>query len=167
MEFINIGPGELIFILVLMIILLGPVEMVRLARRAGLLIRDIKQSALWNEIRKIEREARDLPVQLVREAGFEEQMEEIRQSMRIPDEPIKPSEEQPGDARSPGTVPPRKTGKLRPPQQHRFPSGRSPQDDQKPSNENRAEAIIDSGKSIDTNLPTDESGKESKIEESN
>jgi Sec-independent protein translocase protein TatA len=115
MEIFNIGPGELIFIVLLMIILLGPVEMIRLIRRAGELIREAGQSALWKELRKIDREARELPFKLAREAGFEEQMKEIRRSTQVSLDLYNMPEKSPGEVRSPGT------GRLRPPQRRGAP----------------------------------------------
>lgn len=84
MEIFNIGPMELILIVLLMFILLGPTEMIRLTRQAGVLFRKASQSSLWKELKKFSNEVQELPTRLVREAGFEEQMEEIRQSTRIP-----------------------------------------------------------------------------------
>ena len=119
-EILNIGPMELVFILAMMILFLGPKDMARLARQAGAWIRSIRSSSLWNDIMKVDREIRDLPVQLAREAGFEEQMEEIRRSTQIPPLDINPipaadpAEESsiipktPGEVRSPGS-------RLRPP----------------------------------------------------
>lgn len=115
MEILNIGPLELIFILAMMILFLGPKDMARLARQAGESIRSIRRSSLWNDIMKFDREIRDLPVQLAREAGFEEQMEEIRRSTEIPPLEIGAAEaaalvpeKTPGEVRSPGS-------RLRPP----------------------------------------------------
>jgi Sec-independent protein translocase protein TatA len=116
MEIFNIGPGELIFIVVLMIILLGPIEMIRLTRRAGELIHAAGQSALWKDLQKLDREARELPYKLAREAGFDEQMEEIRKGTRISLDLYNMPEAPPGEVRSPGS------GRLRPPQRRGMPA---------------------------------------------
>jgi Sec-independent protein translocase protein TatA len=111
MEIFNIGHGELIFIVLLMIVLLGPLEMIQLARRTGEMIRKINQSALWKDLRKFEKEARELPVQLAREAGFEEQMAEIRRSTRIRMDLDRSPKKEAGEVRSPAAG-----GRLRRPQ---------------------------------------------------
>lgn len=74
---------ELIFILVLMILLLGPEGMKRTIRQIGELIRDVRQSSLWKDIQILIRETQDLPIRLAREAGFEEQLEEIKRETQI------------------------------------------------------------------------------------
>jgi sec-independent protein translocase protein TatB len=70
MEFLNIGIPELIVILVLMLILLGPDEMVKTARTIAITIRKIIRSPYWAEFMRVQSTIKDLPTQLVREAGL-------------------------------------------------------------------------------------------------
>lgn len=109
MEIFNIGPLEFLFILVLMILLLGPEGMKRGIWQIGKWVREARQSALWKDIRALIRETQDLPVRLVREAGFDEQIEEIHQiansTIDLYDTP----------ARLPGKVPSPGKRRLRPP----------------------------------------------------
>ncbi len=80
MNILGIGPLELIFIIIIMILVLGPQQMVTTARKAGVYIRKIVKSPMWGTIMDTSREIRDIPTRLVREAGLEEEMKEIRSS---------------------------------------------------------------------------------------
>ncbi len=80
MNILGIGPLELIFIIIIMILVLGPQQMVVTAKKAGALIRKIVKSPMWGTIMDTSREIRDIPTRLVREAGLEEEMREIRSS---------------------------------------------------------------------------------------
>jgi len=107
MEILNIGPMELVWILLLMFVLIGPQEMIRTAQRAGALIRRASQSPYWKAIKSSVREISDLPTRLAREAGFEELDAEIRKQNRIRIETMKrPANypRKPGEVRSSGTL---------------------------------------------------------------
>lgn len=80
MNFLGIGPLELIFIIIIMILVLGPQQMVTTARKAGALIRKVVKSPMWGTIMDTSREIREIPTRLVREAGLEEDLREIRSS---------------------------------------------------------------------------------------
>ncbi len=80
MNILGIGPLELIFIIIIMILVLGPQQMVTTARKAGVYIRKIVKSPMWGTIMDTSREIRDIPTRLVREAGLEEDLREIRSS---------------------------------------------------------------------------------------
>lgn len=72
MEILGLGIPEWLVFLALIILVVGPKDMVSFAQRAARLIRKASQSELWREFRATERELRDLPTQLIREAGIEE-----------------------------------------------------------------------------------------------
>jgi Sec-independent protein translocase protein TatA len=100
MQLFGIGPLELLFILVLMVLVLGPRGMLRAAREAGKWIRKLTRSPLWAEIVGTSREVRDLPARIIKEAGIEEEMEELRRSAKPPVFPqddffLHPQENQP------------------------------------------------------------------------
>ena len=80
MEILNIGPLELIIILALMFILLGPKEMVLTAHRIGAWVRSFLRSPMWREIWGISQDIRELPKKIVSESGLEETMEELKQT---------------------------------------------------------------------------------------
>jgi len=68
MDFLGIGPLELMLILVIALIVLGPNDMVKAGRTIGRFMRKVATSSTWQEVRKI----RYLPNKLMREAGLEE-----------------------------------------------------------------------------------------------
>jgi sec-independent protein translocase protein TatB len=81
MQIFGIGPLEFIFILVIMVLVLGPRGMVQAARETGKFIRKIVRSPLWRDIVGTSREIRNLPQKIVREAGIEKEVQELRESM--------------------------------------------------------------------------------------
>ncbi len=80
MNFLNFGPMEIAFILVIMIVVLGPKQMVELAQKLGAFIRKAVKSPLWTTIMDTSKELRELPTRLVREAGIEEDIKEIKKT---------------------------------------------------------------------------------------
>jgi sec-independent protein translocase protein TatB len=82
MQLFGIGPLELLLILIIAIIVLGPQGMVSAAREAGKFIRKVISSPLWREVVDTSNEIRDLPRKIVREVGIEKDIEDLRKSTR-------------------------------------------------------------------------------------
>ena len=80
MEFLGIGPLELLLIIVIAIIVLGPKGMIKAAHEMGVLIRKVARSPLWRDVMDTSREIRDIPQKIVREAGIEDDLEELRRT---------------------------------------------------------------------------------------
>lgn len=72
MEILGIGPLELLFILLIALIILGPGDMVKAGRTLGRLLRKIVTSSEYRMIQKASRELRYLPNRLMREASIED-----------------------------------------------------------------------------------------------
>jgi len=72
MNIFNIGIPELLFILVIMLIVMGPEEMAKSARSLARWVRKVSQTPTWRMVRETSQELRELPTQLLREAGLEE-----------------------------------------------------------------------------------------------
>jgi Sec-independent protein translocase protein TatA len=87
MQLFGIGPLEFLFILVITLLVLGPKGMVKAARDAGKSIRKLTRSPLWKEIVGTSREVRNLPAKIIKEAGIEEEVEELRRSALPPSFP--------------------------------------------------------------------------------
>lgn len=79
MEIFNVGPLELLFIILLAFVVLGPQGSVKAARQAGAWVYRVVHSPFWASMMKTSQEIRDIPRQIVREAGIEESLREIRQ----------------------------------------------------------------------------------------
>ena len=80
MQIFNIGPVELILIILIMFILLGPEGMIRTARQIGTWIWNLIKSPIWRDIMGYSREIRDLPTKIVRETGLDEDLKEIQKT---------------------------------------------------------------------------------------
>lgn len=82
MQLFGIGPLEFFLILIIAVIVLGPKGMVTAAREAGKMIRKLTRSPLWREIVDTSNELREMPGKIIREAGIEKDLEELRKSTR-------------------------------------------------------------------------------------
>ncbi len=80
MSLFGIGPLELIFILIIMILVLGPKNMVSAAKSLGVTLRKIVKSDLWTSIMDTSREIREIPTKLIRDAGIEEDLKSIKET---------------------------------------------------------------------------------------
>jgi Sec-independent protein translocase protein TatA len=78
MDFLGIGPLELLLIFVVILLVLGPKDMVKAGNTIGEFIRKVMKSDSWQAVRKASKEMRTLPNRLAREAGIQEFEKEIR-----------------------------------------------------------------------------------------
>jgi Sec-independent protein translocase protein TatA len=81
MEFLGVGPLELLLVFVLALILLGPREMVNTARKAAVAIRKVTQSDFWKDAVDSSREFRQLPTQIMKETGLDEELRKINSDL--------------------------------------------------------------------------------------
>jgi len=72
MNIFGIGPLEIIFVLIIGILVLGPEGMIEAGRKLGKFIRSIVRSSWWHNIRRGVSELQHLPQKLIREAELEE-----------------------------------------------------------------------------------------------
>ena len=77
MNFFNLGIGEILFILVIALIVVGPGNMVKTARDAGVLIRKVTKSPYWQEIWATKRELNEIPKMLAKEANLNETIKDL------------------------------------------------------------------------------------------
>jgi Sec-independent protein translocase protein TatA len=77
MNIFGIGPLEIIFVLIIGILVLGPEGMIEAGRKLGKSLRSIVRSTWWQNIRRGVNEIQHLPQRLMREAELEE-LKEIR-----------------------------------------------------------------------------------------
>jgi sec-independent protein translocase protein TatB len=83
MEILGIGWQELIFIVMIALIVLGPKDMEKAGRTIGRWLNQLVQSDGWKVFQKTSTELRNLPRNLMREANMEmkEAEKEIRRAM--------------------------------------------------------------------------------------
>lgn len=72
MELLGIGPLELIFVLVIALIIIGPKDMGKTARSIGRFLNRLYKSEGWRSFLQASRNLRSLPGRLAREAELEE-----------------------------------------------------------------------------------------------
>jgi sec-independent protein translocase protein TatB len=109
MEIFGIGASELIFILLIAIIVLGPKDMQKAGRTIGRWLNQLVRSDGWKVFQKTSAELRNLPRNLMREANMElgdvdQEIKEIRRTI----DP-RPSTARPNPAGKPKTDLPRST----------------------------------------------------------
>ncbi len=80
MEILGIGINELVFIVIIALIVLGPKDMQKAGKTIGKWLRDIVTSDGWKVFQQTSRELRTLPNRLMREAN--EELNEINNEMR-------------------------------------------------------------------------------------
>jgi Sec-independent protein translocase protein TatA len=72
MEILGIGPMELLFILVILLVVVGPRNLSSSARDIGRFLNRMYRSDTWRMMTEASRTLRNLPNQLAREAALEE-----------------------------------------------------------------------------------------------
>ena len=101
MEFLGIGPQELIFIVVIALVVLGPKDMQKAGRTIGRWLNQFVRSDTWKVFQRTSSELRNLPRNLMREANME-MMEAERDLRRAidprpnpPAPPVSPGQSEP------------------------------------------------------------------------
>jgi len=78
MDILGIGPLELLFIFVIVLIVLGPRDMVKTGQQIGNFLGNLMRSDFWKALQTAQREVRTLPNRLARESGLRELDEQLR-----------------------------------------------------------------------------------------
>ena len=72
MKFLNIGTLEFVFILLLILVVLGPRKTIKTAGELGALIKKVTRSKFWRDLVNTSEEIRDLPRKMMDEADLQE-----------------------------------------------------------------------------------------------
>ena len=80
MNFLGVGPFELLILAVIALLVLGPKGMADLGRKTGRLVRKITRSSVWQDIMNTSRDLNDLPAKIMRETDLEDEFKEIRKA---------------------------------------------------------------------------------------
>jgi sec-independent protein translocase protein TatB len=81
MNLFGIGALEIVFILIIALIIVGPKDIGKYARSAGRFLNRFYRSDTWRLVRDTSRNLRTLPNRLAREAALEE-LEDIKRSLQ-------------------------------------------------------------------------------------
>lgn len=96
MDFLGVGPLELLFVLLIALLVLGPHDIARFARKAGRFLNRLYRSEMWSTLNRASQEFRNLPNRLAREAALEDLDDTLRRE--ISGEGSAPSQKEPLDA---------------------------------------------------------------------
>ncbi len=81
MEIFGIGPLELLLILLLALIILGPKDMERIGKAAGQALNKLVKSDTWKTVRQASEKMKTLPNDLMREAELDELRKTFKDSL--------------------------------------------------------------------------------------
>jgi len=82
MKIFNLGISEIILIVILALIVLGPGNMVKTAREIGAFIRKVTKSPYWQEIWATKRELTEIPRILAKEADLDATLKDLDKETR-------------------------------------------------------------------------------------
>jgi sec-independent protein translocase protein TatB len=88
MDIFGIGPLELAFIILLIIIIFGPKDIANTTKTVGKSLNKLIRSDAWKTINQTSRELRNLPNRLMRESGLDELEQTTRQEVAGIDQSI-------------------------------------------------------------------------------
>lgn len=84
MDFLGIGLPELVGILLIVFLVMGPQDLVKIGATLGRAMRKLRMSDTWRAVQDAGRQLRELPETLAREAGIDELKEtqaELREEL--------------------------------------------------------------------------------------
>jgi Sec-independent protein translocase protein TatA len=99
MEFLGVGPLELIFILLLVILIFNPKDIAGGAKTVGKNLQKVYRSDTFRVVKKASDEIRELPSRLAKEAELED-LQQINQELKKELSPLKdtpPEQKQPAE----------------------------------------------------------------------
>ncbi|MBN2045946.1 MAG: twin-arginine translocase TatA/TatE family subunit [Anaerolineales bacterium] len=76
MDLLGIGPLELLFVLLIAFLVLGPENLEKTGKTLGRTLRNINQSETWEAVKSVTKEIQNLPTKLMREAAIEDYQKE-------------------------------------------------------------------------------------------
>ena len=82
MKILNLGISEIILIVILALIILGPGNMVKTARDIGAFIRKVTKSPYWQEVWATRRELNELPKILAKEADLDGTLKDLERETK-------------------------------------------------------------------------------------
>lgn len=81
MQFLGVSPTELIVIVIILFLVLGPQDLVKLGSTVGRGLRNVRQSGAWQSFQEARQQLRNLPETLARQAGIDE-IKEVQQELK-------------------------------------------------------------------------------------
>ena len=81
MDLLGIGPLELLFLILIALIVIGPRDIGKAARSIGRFLNRLYRSETWRMLTETSRKLRNLPNQLAQEAALEASLDEMHQTI--------------------------------------------------------------------------------------
>lgn len=78
-SFLGIGPLELLFLLILVLVIFRPEDLIATGRKVGKFLNRVKKSDLWNSVQAARKKANEVGQSLVEESGIQD----VRQEMNV------------------------------------------------------------------------------------
>jgi len=104
MEILGIGASELVFIVLIALIVLGPKDMQKAGRTIGRWLNQLVRSDSWKIFQRTSSELRNLPRNLMREANME--VAEVERELRNAIDPRSDPKTGPASTQTPRAEPP-------------------------------------------------------------
>lgn len=82
MDLLGVGPLELIFVLVIIFLVLGPDDLAATGKKIGRFLSTVRKSEFWRGVTQVSKEMRDLPTTLMREAELEDAKKELEREFK-------------------------------------------------------------------------------------
>ena len=77
MDLLGVGPLELVLLLVIVFLVLGPDDLAATGKKIGRFLSTVRKSDFWRGVNDVSKEIRSLPTTLMREAELEDAKQEI------------------------------------------------------------------------------------------
>ena len=82
MDILGVGPLELLFLILIALVVIGPRDIGKAARSIGRFLNQLYRSETWRMLTETSRKLRNLPNQLAQEAALEASLDEVRQTVK-------------------------------------------------------------------------------------
>lgn len=82
MDLLGVGPLELLFLILIALIVIGPRDIGKAARSTGRFLNRLYRSDTWRMLIETSRKLRNLPNQLAQEAALEDSLDEMHQTIK-------------------------------------------------------------------------------------
>lgn len=116
MEIFGIGASELLFILIIAIIVLGPKDMQKAGRTIGRWLNQLVRSDGWKALQRASQEVRRIPTHLMREANLDaDDLREMDREIRRTIDPRQPPARRTATSRNQPPIPQTNSSPEQPP----------------------------------------------------
>ncbi|MCK4693114.1 MAG: twin-arginine translocase TatA/TatE family subunit [Anaerolineales bacterium] len=82
MDILGVGPLELLFLILIALVVIGPRDIGKAARSIGRFLNQLYRSETWRMLTETSRKLRNLPNQLAQEAALETSLDDVRQTVK-------------------------------------------------------------------------------------